>query len=378
MILRPQWAPSVRWARMLLCSLLLWAPYGGRALAADSSRELRVYNWVDYLPQSVLESFQRDTGIKVSYDVYDTSEILEAKLLAGNSGYDVVFPSYNQLPKLIKAGALEPLDKARLTNWPHLDPSFLAELARIDPDNRYAVPYLWGTTTFGYNVQAVKSVLGGDFSETGSWATVFKQENIARLSACGVAFPDSGPEVYALALNYLGLNPASIDPDDYLKAQQLMMQLRPSIKYFHSSRYVTDLASGDICVAVGYSGGLMLADATAQGAHNGVQIALASPREGALMWADHMAIAQGAKHRSEAEAFINFLLEPKVIARVSSEIAYPNANADFSKYVDPAVIAQRGLLMSTQERGTLFLQQPLPPHIERLVTRLWMALRNGR
>jgi len=363
---------------MLLCSLLLWAPYGGRALAADSSRELRVYNWVDYLPQSVLESFQRDTGIKVSYDVYDTSEILEAKLLAGNSGYDVVFPSYNQLPKLIKAGALEPLDKARLTNWPHLDPSFLAELARIDPDNRYAVPYLWGTTTFGYNVQAVKSVLGGDFSETGSWATVFKQENIARLSACGVAFPDSGPEVYALALNYLGLNPASIDPDDYLKAQQLMMQLRPSIKYFHSSRYVTDLASGDICVAVGYSGGLMLADATAQGAHNGVQIALASPREGALMWADHMAIAQGAKHRSEAEAFINFLLEPKVIARVSSEIAYPNANADFSKYVDPAVIAQRGLLMSTQERGTLFLQQPLPPHIERLVTRLWMALRNGR
>ena len=369
---------TVRCAGTLLCSLVLWASFDGDCLAANSGRELRVYNWVDYLPKSVLEDFQLRTGIRVTYDVYDTGEILEAKLLAGNSGYDVVFPSHNQLPRLIQAGALEPLDKARLPNWSHLDQSFLAELARLDPGNRYAAPYLWGTTTIGYNVNAVQKILGPDFAATESWDWVFKQENLSRLSACGVAFPDSGAEVYALALNYLGLNPASTTADDYLKAQQLLMRLRPSIKYFHSSRYVTDLASADICVAVGYSGGLMLARATADAAHNGVQIELASPREGALMWADNMAIAQGARNRPEAEEFINYILEPRVIANVSTEIGYPNLNADFSQYVDPRVISQKGLLISAHERRGLFLQQPMPPDIERLITRLWMGLRNGK
>lgn len=367
-----------RQAGALLCSLLLWASFGSHCLAAGGTRELRVYNWVEYLPQSVLEDFQRRTGIKVTYDVYDTGEVLEAKLLVGNSGYDIVFPSHNQLPKLIQAGALEPLDRTRLPNWSHLDPAFMAELARMDPGNRYAVPYLWGTTTFGYNVEAVKKELGHDFSATESWDAIFKPENLSRLSACGVAFPDSGAEVYALALNYLGLNPASTTADDYQKAQQLLKQLRPNIKYFHSSRFMTDLASGDICVAVGYSGGLMLAKATAEAAHNGVQITLASPREGALMWADNMAIAQGAKNKTEAEAFINYILEPSVIASVSAQIGYPNANADSLKYVDPKVIAQKGLLMPTREQGGLFLQQPMPPAVERLITRLWMGLRNGK
>lgn len=378
--MKPQFAQaaSARWATTLLSMLVLWAPLGGYCHAADSARELRVYNWVEYLPQSVLEDFQRRTGIKVTYDVYDTGEVLEAKLLAGNSGYDIVFPSHNQLPKLIKAGALEPLDKTRLPNWSHLDPAFMVELARMDPGNRYAVPYLWGTTTIGYNVDAVKKVLGRDFSETDSWGLVFKQENIARLSACGVAFPDSGAEVYALALNYLGLDPASTKPDDYFKAQQLLMQLRPGIKYFHSSRFVTDLASGDICIAIGYSGGLMLAKNTAEAAHNGVQIAIASPREGALMWADNMSIAQGAKHKTEAEEFINYILEPRVIAKISTEIGYANPNADFSMYVDPATAAEKGLLMSPQARSGLFLQQPMPPKVDRFITRLWMGLRNGK
>lgn len=360
------------YATALLLAMGLQAP-GAQA----ETRELRVYNWIEYLPKNVIADFEKKTGIKVTYDVFDSAEMLEQKLLAGHSGYDLVFPSHSQIPKLIKAGAIEPLDKAQLGNWQHLDPQFLAGLAGSDPGNRYAAPYLWGTTTIGYNVEAVKKALGGDASLASSWDLIFKPENIQKLKACGVAFLDSPQDIYPLALNYLGLDPHSQSKADYDKAQALMLKVRPSIKYFNSARYANDLASGDICVAVAWSGGFVLARSTAQAANNGVNVAISLPREGTLGWSDDMAIPKGARNAREAHEFINYILQPEVIAQISNAIGYPNPNRDSTALIDPAVAADKNLFIPSQEQKKLFL--PAPPSLatERMITRLWNNVRSG-
>jgi len=241
------------------------------ATTTQATPSVSVYNWTDYIGDTTLADFQASSGIKVVYDVFDSNETLEGKLLAGRTGYDVVVPSNHFLARQAQAGAFLPLDRSKLPNWQHLDPKLLKQLEQNDPGNQYAVPYLWGTNGIGYNVDKVKAALGIDHID--SWAVLFEPENLKKLKQCGVAFMDSPDELFPAMLNYLGMDPRSEKPADYAKAEARLLELRPYITYFHSSKYVSDLANGDVCVAFGYSGDVFQAANRAVEAKNGVKVA---------------------------------------------------------------------------------------------------------
>lgn len=261
-------------ARILLAGALL-----GASLNAVAEPEVRIYNWFDYIGPNTLKDFQAASGIKPQYDVYDSNEVLEAKLLSGRSGYDLVVPSDGFLPNYMKAGVFQPLDKSKLPNWKNLNPGLLKVLAAKDPGNQYVMPYMWGTNGIAYNVDKVKAVLGEN-APVDSWELIFNPDNLARLKQCGVAFLDSPTEVIPEVLHYLGLPPNSRNPDDYKKAEELLAKLRPNVSYFSSSKFVTDLANGEVCVALAWSGGAMQAAARAKEAGNGVKVEYRIPKEG--------------------------------------------------------------------------------------------------
>jgi len=294
-------------------TLLATATVVSIGTAAQAEEVVNVYNWSDYIAEDTLDNFQEATGIRPVYDVFDSNEVLEAKLLSGSSGFDIVVPSNQFLGKQIKAGAFMPLDRSKLPNWENLDPTLLRALETNDPGNQYAFPYLWGTTGIGYNPEKVKAVLGED-APVNSWDLVFKPENMEKLASCGVAFLDAPAEIIPSALFYLGLDPNSSSAEDYPKAQELLMSVRPHITYFHSSKFITDLANGDICVAVGWSGDILQAAARADEAENGVEVKYVIPKEGAAMWFDMMAIPKDAKNVDNAYAFMDYILRPEVIA----------------------------------------------------------------
>jgi putrescine transport system substrate-binding protein len=344
--------------------------------AHAETRELKIYNWFEYLPKDVIEEFEKESGIKVTYDVFDSQEMLESKLMTGSSGYDLVFPSHSQIQKLIASQAIEPLDKKSLTNWNHLDPSLLKDLEVSDPGNQYSVPYLWGTTLIGYNVDKVKAVMGDDY-KVDSWDMIFKKENIAKLQQCGVAFIDAPQEVLPIALNYLGINPNTKSSSDYVKARDLMMKIRPEILYINSSRFGYDLANGDICVAIAWSGAVSQAKAIAIAAKGNVHIEMAVPKEGTLLWSDDMAIPKSAKNVKEAHEFINYLLRPEVIAKVSNQVGYPNPNQDALPFTAPELLANKNLYVTPEVRNTLFVVAPADLKLGRVITREWSSVKNG-
>ena len=351
----------------LLCAVLNAAP----------QRTVRIYNWIEYLPPQILADFENETGIHPIYDVFDSVEVLESKLLTGNSGYDVAFPSSSNIDKLIHAGAFEPLDRSQLPNWQHLDSRFMQTLeAAGDPGNQYVVPYMWGTTLIGYNVDKVRAVLGDDF-KLDSWDMIFKPENLAKLHQCGVGFLDAGNEILPIALHYLGLNANSQSPADYEKAKALMLSIRPSVTYFNSSRYGMDLANGDICVGVGWSGGVELARKLADAAGKGVKVQMFIPKEGVPMWSDVMVIPKNAPDRAEAQAFINYMRRPDVIAKASNAIGYPNPNKDATLLVDASIRDNPNMYVPQQQLGLLYPLEPIPMAIERIRTRTWTAVRSG-
>lgn len=360
--------------KLHLAALLL----GAAALnphAALAGGELRIYNWIEYLPKDVLEGFRQQTGIEVVYDIFDSPQTLEARLLTGNSGYDVAFPSSTQLPALIKAGAVEPLDRQQLSHWHDLDGALMRQREPLDPGNAYAVPYLWGSTLLGYNQAKVEAVLGQGV-DMRSYDWLFKPELIAKLSQCGVAILDSPSEVFPIALKYLKLDPNSSNPADYEKAAALLQSIRPYVRYFNSAKYPQDLANGDICVALGWSGAVLAARNLAQAAHNGNDIRLALPSQGTLMWSDDMVIPKGAKNVAQAHAFIDYLLQPEVIAKVSNEIGYPNPNPASTSLIDPALRAEENLFVPEKDRGKLFQIDPPGLKVQRLMTRLWNRIRS--
>lgn len=260
---------------------------------AFAESKVHVYNWSDYISKPVLEDFTAQTEIKVVYDVFDSNEALEGKLLAGRSGYDVVVPSDHFLARQVQAGAFAKLDKSLLTNWDNLDPQLMQQVAVNDPGNQYAVPYLWGTNGIGYNVDKVKEVLGVETID--SWAVLFEPENMKKLSSCGVAFLDSADEMLPAMLNYLGLDPNSHKSADYQKAEEKLAEIRHYVTYFHSSKYVGDLANGNICVAAGFSGDVLQAADRADEAGQGVRVAYSIPKEGGNLWFDMLAIPADAK-----------------------------------------------------------------------------------
>ncbi len=354
-----------------ICAATLLA---GAAHAAE--RELRVYNWADYILPQTLKDFQQGSGIKLIWDTFDTNEALEAKLLTGNSGYDLVVPSNQFLETQIKAGVFQKLDKSKLPNWKHLDPALLKLLDSNDPGNQYGVPYMYGTVLIGFNPAKVKAALG-DNAPVDSWDLVFKPQNMEKLKACGVAMLDSPSEILPIALHYLGLDPNSTNPDDYKKATELMLKVRPYVTYFHSAKYMTDIANGDICVAVGYSGSFYQFGNRAKEAGNGVVVDWRLPKEGAPIWFDTFAIPKSAKNVEEAHAFLNNLLDPKVIAPISDFLGYPNPNADSMPLVSKEISENVGLTPTAEAQKTLYTVSPLPAKAERERTRAWTRIKSG-
>lgn len=347
------------------------------ATAQADDKLVRFYNWSDYIGPETLKDFQKDSGINVQYDVFDTNEMLEAKLLSGHSGYDLVVPSSQFLPKQIKAGVYQPLDRSKLTNWKHLDPRLMQRLEAADPGNKYAVPYMWGTVGIGYNYDKVRAALG-DNAPLDSWDLVFKPENLAKLHGCGVAFLDAPVKIIPQAMHYLGLDPNSHNPDDYKKASALLQKLAPSVTYFHSSRYPTDLANGDICVAIGYSGDVMQAQSRAKDAGKKIDIRYVIPKEGANLWFDMLAIPSDSSNPTGALALINYLLQPQVIAPVSNYVGYANPNKDATTLLDPKVRDNPGIYPDDAVINKLFVSADLPLNIQRVITREWTRIKTGQ
>ncbi len=365
----------VKWS---VSGLVLGLCLGVGAVGAQEEKVLNIYNWSDYIAEDTIANFEKETGIRVRYDVFDSNEVLEAKLLAGNTGFDLVVPSLSFLARQIQAGVFMPLDKTRLDNYKNLDPELMQRIAVLDQDNAHAIPYLWGTTGIGYNVAKVREALGAD-APVDSWALILDPENLKKLKACGVAFLDAPAEVIPAALNYLGEDPNSFDPELIQgKAQALLMKLRPSITYFHSSQYINDLANGDICVALGWSGDILQAADRASEANNAVEVAYVIPREGAAMWFDMMAIPKDAPHPENALRFMNYLLRPQVIADITNYVWYANANRAATPLVDKDIIEDPGVYPTPAAARKLYTLKVLPAKVDRVYTRTWTRVKTGQ
>lgn len=360
-------------AKTVLAAALTLAAAGA---AQAAGKTVHIYNWSDYIAEDTLANFEKASGIKPVYDVFDSNEVLEAKLLSGGSGYDVVVPSNQFLAKQIKAGVFQKLDKSKLPNWKNLDPALLKQLENSDPGNQYAFPYLWGTTGIGYNPEKVKAALGVD--KIDSWDVVFKPENIAKLKSCGVAMLDAPDEIYAAALHYQGLNPNPQSEADVKKAEALLLSIRPYVTYFHSSKYITDLANGDICVAVGWSGDVLQARDRAVEAGGKVKVAYAIPKEGAAAFFDMMAIPADAKNVDAAHAFMNYILTPEVIAPVSDYVSYANPNVPATPLVSEEVRSNPGIYPTAEAAKKLYTFAELNPKVQRAVTRSWTTVKSGK
>ncbi|MGE8503171.1 spermidine/putrescine-binding protein [Ectopseudomonas oleovorans] len=358
-----------------LLALSLTAAVAGAVQADD--KVLHVYNWSDYIAEDTLANFEKETGIKVVYDVFDSNEVLEAKLLAGSSGYDVVVPSNPFLAKQIKAGVFQKLDKSKLPNWSNLDKDLLHALEPSDPGNQYSIPYMWGTIGIGYNVEKVKAVLG-DNAPVDSWDLVFKPENIEKLKSCGVSFLDSPTEILPAALHYLGYAPDSSKADELKKAEELFLKVRPSISYFHSSKYISDLANGNICVAIGYSGDIYQSKARAEEAKNGVEVGYNIPKEGAGSFFDMLAIPTDAKNVEAAHVFLNYLMKPEVMASITNYVQFPNGNAAATPLVDEALRTDPGVYPTPEVLKKIYTFPDLAPAVQRTMTRSWTKIKSGR
>ena len=347
-----------------------------KAATGAPSKTLNVYNWSDYIAEDTIPEFEKATGIAVTYDVFDSDEMVETKLLAGSSGYDVVVPSLSFLGRQIQAGVFLPLDKSKIPNLKNLDPAMLKRIEQQDPGNQYAVPYLWGTNGIGYNVDKVKEVLGVD--KIDSWAVLFEPENMKKLATCGVSFMDSADEMLPAVLNYMGLDPNSTNPADYKKAEEKLLKVRPYVTYFHSSKYISDLANGNICVAAGFSGDVFQAKARAAEAGKGVNIAYTIPKEGGNLWFDVLAIPKDASNVKEAHAFINYLLQPEVIAQVSDQVGYANPNPGADKLMEQSIRTDAAVYPPQAVLERTFVNFELPPKVQRLMTRSWTKVKTGK
>jgi putrescine transport system substrate-binding protein len=344
--------------------------------AADSPR-LAVYNWSDYIAPDTISNFEKETGIEVTYDVYDANEVLEAKLLAGHSGYDVVVPSASPfLARQVEAHVYRRLDKAKLSNWKNLDPKILALVAAADPGNAHAAPYLWSVTGIGYNQAMVRKALG-DGAPVDSWALLFDPANAKKLAACGISLLDSPEDVFPAMLSWLGRDPKSTDRGDLEAALAALEKIRPFIRKFHSSEYINDLANGDLCVSLGYSGDVIQARNRAREARNNVPIAFSAPKEGAQMAVDMMAIPADAPHPDNALRFIDYILRPAVIADITNAVSYPNPNLAATALVKPAIRNDPQVYPPEAVQRRFFVVPPAPADYERARTRAWTRLKTG-
>jgi len=367
-------ALGMKIAGKTLLAMSLMGAVAGAAHADD--KVLHVYNWSDYIAPDTIANFEKESGIKVVYDVFDSNETLEAKLLAGKSGYDIVVPSNNFLAKQIKAGVYQELDTSKLSNYGNLNKSLLKAVSISDPGNKHAFPYMWGSIGIGYNPEKVKAALGVDTID--SWDILFKPENIAKLKSCGVSFLDSPTEMLPVALHYLGLPTDSQKKEDIKKAEDLFLKIRPSVTYFHSSKYISDLANGNICVAVGYSGDVQQAKSRAAEAGDKVKVSYAIPKEGAGSFYDMVAIPKDAENVDGAYKFMNYLLQPKVMADITNSVRFPNGNAEATQYVSKEITSDPGIYPPADVQAKLYAIADLPAATQRELTRSWTKIKSGK
>ncbi|MFK4754159.1 polyamine ABC transporter substrate-binding protein [Oceanobacter antarcticus] len=344
------------------------------ALAAD--KELNIYNWSDYIYPEAVAEFEQKTGIKVNYDVYDSNEVLEAKLMTGSSGYDLVVPTGAFLERQIQAGIYATIDSSKLSNYGNLDQTLLEKVARHDAGNAHSVPWAWGTIGLGYNVEMIKARLGEMPVDT--LDLIFDPKISAKLKDCGIGLLDSPAEVMSIALNYQGLDPNSESKGDLNKAEALMKANRDNYRYFHSSQYISDLANGEICVALGYNGDILQSQSRAEEAGQGVEVAYVIPKEGTLVWFDLMAIPADAPHKDAAYQFINFVLEPKTAAGISNYVYYAVPNTAAEPFLNEDVISNPGIYPSTAVKAKLFTQQAHTAKFDRVLNRAWSNVKTGR
>ncbi|MCO7520040.1 MULTISPECIES: extracellular solute-binding protein [unclassified Pseudomonas] len=353
---------------LYLLSLLIALP-----LQAED-KVVNLYSWADYVAPQTLERFEQETGYKVRYDTFDTTEVLETKLLTGGSGYDVVVPSNTVLARALKAGALQPLQAQAMAGYANLDPDLLAKLAETDPGNRHAVPYTWGTLGLAVNVEAVRQRLGE--VPLDSLDLLFKPEYARRLKDCGIAMPDSPQEVIGVALNYLGKEPYSQSKVDLDAAQQLLLQLQPSISYVANGRQINDLANGSVCLALTYNGDAAMAADQARRAGKPFALIYRIPREGTLLWQDNLVIPKDAPHPEAARAFIAFMLRPESVAALTNTLFFANANQAATPLVDEAIRNDPDIYPPAMVRQRLFADRSMALADLRQRNRLWTTFRS--
>lgn len=346
------------------------------AAGIAGAEEVHVYNWSDYIDEELLTKFEAETGIKLVYDVFDSNELLETKMLAGSSGYDVVVPTGTFLQRQIQAGAFQKLDKSKLTNIGNLWDVIAERTQKYDPGNDYSVSYMWGTTGVGINVGKVKEVLGED-APVNSLALIFDPANMEKLSKCGVHMLDAPTEVIPAALKFLGEDPDAQDMETISKVEPVLTAIAPYVLKFHSSEYINSLANGDICVAFGWSGDVLQARDRAAEANNGAEIAYHIPKEGALMWFDQLAIPVDAPNPDAAHKFIDFILNAENAAAASNYVYYANGNSASQEFLNEDVIGDTAIYPDAETTANLYTVSPWDPKVNRDVTRLWTKIKSG-
>lgn len=354
-----------------VCALVL----GTSALWAAEDKVVHVYNWSDYIDDTILKEFEAETGIKVVYDTFDSNDTLETKLLTGNTGYDVVVPSGSFLARQITAGVFRELDRAKLTNIANMDPAILARVAIWDDGNKHAVPYMWGTTGVAYNVKKIRERMPD--APVDSFRMVFDPAVIAKFKDCGVYLMDEVDDMHQVVLNYLGEDGNSQDAKVLAKVVPVLKAVRPFVTKFHNSAQIEALANGDICLSMGWSGDMLQAKNRATEANNGVELAFSIPKEGTLMFFDMLAIPADAPHPDNAHAFIDYLMRPEVIAKASNFIFYANGNAAATKLVDPAIANDPSIYPPPDVMAKLFVVTPYNAKLQRVATRQFSSIRGG-
>ena len=344
--------------------------------AATEEKVLHVYNWSDYIDPAVIENFQKETGIAVSYDVFDSNEVLETKLLTGKSGYDVVVPSAYFLERQVQAGVFGKLDKARLPGLANLDPGLQASVARHDPGNEHGVIYMWGTTGIGYDADKIAAIMPD--APTDSWSLVLDPAVVSKFEDCGVSFLDDPTDMVGTVLLWLGKDPNSQSEDDLKLAEEALLKIRPYIRTIHSSQYIEDLANGEVCIAVGYSGDVLQARDRAAEAGKELDIRYVIPREGALMWFDTLAIPADAAHPNNAHAFIDYLLRPDVAAANSNYVNYATANTAALAQVNEELRSDAGIYPTPEVKERLQPNLAKSAEFTRSLNRAWTRFVTGR
>jgi len=372
-------AARLKTALRLLVATTALASACTSALAADA-KVLNVYNWSDYIAEDTIKNFEKETGIKVNYDNYDTNEVLQAKLVAGKTGYDIVVPGSHFAKTQIESGLLQKLDRSKLTNWGNLDPTLLKQLANVDPGNQFLVDWLWGYVTIGLHLPKVKAALGDMPMPENAWSLIFDPKYAAKLKGCGVNFLDSASEVLPVAMLYVGKPAYSTNAADYDAAAQMLKSVRPYVTRFSSSGYINDLAGGSLCAVMGYSGDINIARARALEANPKQPAAIEAlvPKGGATLFFDSMAIPKDAKNVANAHLFINYVLRPEVAAALTNKVFYANPNAASLKFVKKDVAQNATIFLPAADLARMTPPDAVPQAIRRVQTRIFTNFKAGR